>query len=36
MYYMFTTAIGWLIWVVVIVLDALGMWAIMKMVKIDV
>jgi tight adherence protein B len=36
MYYMFTTTLGWLIWVVVIVLDALGMWAILKVVKIDV
>ena len=33
---LFTTPLGWLIWLVVIVLDAAGLWAIMKVVKIDV
>lgn len=33
---MLTTGLGWAIWTVVIVLDALGMWLILKIVRIDV
>jgi tight adherence protein B len=33
---MLTTGLGWAMWVAVIVLDALGMWMIMKIVDIDV
>lgn len=33
---MLTTGIGWALWVAVFVLDGLGMWMIMKVVKIDV
>jgi tight adherence protein B len=33
---LFTTPLGWVIWLIVIILDSLGMWAIMKVVKIDV
>ena len=33
---LFTTPLGWVIWLIVIVMDALGMWAIMKVVKVDV
>jgi len=33
---MLTTALGWILWVAVIILDALGMWMIMKIVNIDV
>jgi tight adherence protein B len=33
---MFTTVLGWTIWVVVGMLDALGMWMIFKITKIDV
>lgn len=33
---MMTTALGWAMWMAVILLDVLGMWAIMKVVKIDV
>jgi tight adherence protein B len=33
---MFTTWLGWSIWAVVVILDALGMWMILKITKIDV
>lgn len=33
---LFTTPIGWVIWTIVIIMDALGLWAIMKVVKIEV
>ena len=33
---MLTTALGWSLWVVVVILDSLGMWMILKIVKIDV
>ncbi|MCX6552470.1 MAG: type II secretion system F family protein [Acidobacteria bacterium] len=33
---MLTTGLGWAMWVAVIVLDSLGMWAILKIVDIDV
>ncbi|MEW5982523.1 MAG: type II secretion system F family protein [Acidobacteriota bacterium] len=33
---MLTTGLGWLMWGAVIILDALGMWMILKIVKIDV
>jgi tight adherence protein B len=33
---LFTTPLGWVIWLIVIVMDGLGMWAIMKVVKVDV
>jgi tight adherence protein B len=33
---MFTTLLGWVIWIVVAILDALGMWMILKISKIDV
>ncbi len=33
---MLTTAIGWSLWVLVFILDALGMWMIVKIVRIDV
>ena len=33
---LFTTPLGWVIWLIVIVMDVLGMWAIMKVVKVDV
>jgi tight adherence protein B len=33
---LFTTPLGWVIWLIVIVMDALGMWTIMKVVKVDV
>jgi tight adherence protein B len=36
MRYMMTTALGWALWVLVFILDALGMWMIVKIVRIDV
>jgi len=33
---MLTTGLGWAMWVAVIVLDALGMWLVMKIVKVNV
>jgi tight adherence protein B len=33
---MLTTGLGWALWVAVIVLDVLGMWLVMKIVKVDV
>jgi tight adherence protein B len=33
---MFSTALGWAVWIVITILDALGMWMILKIVKIDV
>lgn len=33
---MLTTGLGWAIWTAVVVLDGLGMWMILKIVKIDV
>lgn len=33
---MLTTGLGWAIWTVVIILDALGMWMILKIVRVDV
>ena len=33
---MLTTGLGWAMWVAVIVLDVLGMWLVMRIVKIDV
>ena len=36
MHFMLTSAIGWALWVAVFILDALGMWMIVKIVRIDV
>ena len=33
---MFSTVLGWMIWIVVAILDGLGMWMILKISKIDV
>jgi tight adherence protein B len=33
---MFTTPLGWAIWLIVIIMDTLGMWAILKVVKVNV